>query len=114
MSRPLTASVTPAAARTRAARRPFLAPFLTPAVIAALLFAIALFAIFHYSVRAHIPGELTPGGFTLSNFVALMKPVYAGVFADTVLIQGTYQIKPDFPFASRLGLSLVYFCGSRN
>ncbi|GAB5375929.1 MAG: ABC transporter permease [Acuticoccus sp.] len=86
MSRPLTASGTPAAARRKSARHPFLVPFLTPAVIAALLFAVALFAIFQYSVRAHIPGELTPGGFTLSNFVAMMKPVYAGVFADTVLI----------------------------
>ena len=52
----------------------------------ALVFAVALLAIFQYSVRAFVPGELEPGGFTLSNFVAMMKPVYGGVFLDTVLI----------------------------
>jgi len=43
-------------------------------------------AVLQYSVRTPIPGSLEPGGFTLANFAALMKPLYARVFADTVWI----------------------------
>src|ERR1700724_4519110 len=39
-----------------------------------------------YSLRAYVPGSLEPGGFTLENFTALMKPLYARVFLDTVWI----------------------------
>jgi putative spermidine/putrescine transport system permease protein len=46
----------------------------------------ALIAILQYSVRAHVPGSLEPGGFTLANFVALLRPLYARVFLDTASI----------------------------
>jgi putative spermidine/putrescine transport system permease protein len=39
-----------------------------------------------YSVRAYVPGSLDPGGFTLDNFTALTKPLYARVFLDTIWI----------------------------
>src|SRR5215831_15833107 len=66
--------------------RPFLLLFVTPAVLCALGFAAALAAVMQYSLRAYVPGSLEPGGFTLENFAALMKPLYARVFLDTVWI----------------------------
>ncbi|MEO1104988.1 MAG: ABC transporter permease, partial [Pseudomonadota bacterium] len=66
--------------------RPFLRPFTFPAILAAALFLVALGAVFQYSVRAFIPGQLAPGGLTLENFADLAKPVYGWVFIDTVRI----------------------------
>jgi putative spermidine/putrescine transport system permease protein len=43
-------------------------------------------AILQFSVRAYVPGSLEPGGLTLDNFAALLKPLYARVFLDTVWI----------------------------
>src|SRR5689334_14671856 len=43
-------------------------------------------AVLQYSVRAYIPGSLEPGGLTLANFIALLKPLYARVFLNTVWI----------------------------
>ena len=57
-----------------------------PAVLCAIAFLAALTAVMQYSVRAYVPGSLDVGGFTLDNFVALMKPLYARVFLDTVWI----------------------------
>jgi putative spermidine/putrescine transport system permease protein len=42
--------------------------------------------ILQFSLREYIPGSLTPGGLTLANFTALLKPLYARVFSDTVWI----------------------------
>src|SRR6266568_1155513 len=70
----------------RAAGRPFLRLFMAPAVLCALGFAAALAAVMQYSLRAYVPGSLEPGPFTLANFAALMKPLYARVFLDTVWI----------------------------
>src|SRR5439155_16349047 len=36
--------------------------------------------------RAFVPGSLEAGGLTLDNFAALLKPLYARVFLDTVWI----------------------------
>lgn len=66
--------------------RPFLGVFVTPAFLCAVGLAAALFAILQFSVRAYVPGSLDPGGFTLDNFAALLKPLYARVFLDTVWI----------------------------
>lgn len=66
--------------------QPFLRTFVTPAALCAFAFAVAMAAILQYSVRAYIPGSLEPGGLTLANFTALMKPLYARVFLDTVWI----------------------------
>jgi putative spermidine/putrescine transport system permease protein len=56
----------------------------SPAVLCALAFACALAAVMQYSLRAHVPGSLEPGGFTLANFAALARPLYARVFLETV------------------------------
>jgi putative spermidine/putrescine transport system permease protein len=66
--------------------RPFLRLFVTPAVLCALAFAAALAAVMQYSLRAYVPGSLEAGGFTLDNFGALLRPLYARVFLETVWI----------------------------
>jgi putative spermidine/putrescine transport system permease protein len=66
--------------------RPFLRLFVTPAVLCALGFAAALAAVIQYSLRAYVPGSLEAGGFTLDNFAALLRPLYARVFLETVWI----------------------------
>ena len=67
-------------------QRPFLRAFVAPATLCALAFVAALAAVMQYSLRAYVPGSLEPGGFTLANFAALLKPLYARVFLDTVWI----------------------------
>jgi putative spermidine/putrescine transport system permease protein len=66
--------------------RPFLRSLVTPAALCAFGFLAAMAAVLQYSVRAFVPGSLEPGGFTLENFAALLKPLYAWVFIDTVWI----------------------------
>ncbi|MEA2858601.1 MAG: putative spermidine/putrescine transport system permease protein [Methylobacteriaceae bacterium] len=65
---------------------PFLRAFVLPAALCALALMAALAAVFQFSLRAYVPGSLEPGGFTPDNFLALMKPLYARVFLDTVWI----------------------------
>lgn len=67
-------------------QQPFLRSFLTPATLCALAFVAAMIAVLQYSIRAFIPGSLEPGGFTLANFAALLRPLFARVFVDTVWI----------------------------
>ncbi len=67
-------------------RQPFVGTFTTPAALCAIGFLAALAAVLQYSLRAYVPGSLDPGGFTLANFADLLKPLYARVFLDTVLI----------------------------
>src|SRR5882724_2641074 len=66
--------------------QPYLRTFAAPAVLCAFGFLAALAAVLQFSLRAYIPGSLEPGGFTLANFADLLKPLYARVFLDTVLI----------------------------
>jgi putative spermidine/putrescine transport system permease protein len=66
--------------------QPFLRAFVSPAVLCALAFLAALATVMQYSLRVYVPGSLDAGGFTLANFAALMKPLYARVFLDTVWI----------------------------
>src|SRR5215471_17056108 len=66
--------------------RPFLRVFVAPATLCALAFVAAMAAVLQYSLRAYMPGSLEPGGFTLANFAALLKPLYARAFLDTVVI----------------------------
>jgi putative spermidine/putrescine transport system permease protein len=66
--------------------RPFLRVFVAPAALCAFGFIAALAAVMQYSLRAYVPGSLEPGGFTLANFAALLKPLYGRVFLDTVWI----------------------------
>jgi putative spermidine/putrescine transport system permease protein len=78
----------PARVRERPAMipRPFLRAFVSPAVLCAAALLAALAAVLQYSLRAFVPGALEPDGFTLANFAALAKPLYARVFLDTVWI----------------------------
>ena len=66
--------------------QPFLRTFTAPAVLCAFGFLAAMAAVLQFSLRAYVPGSLEPGGFTLANFTALLKPLYARVFFDTVWI----------------------------
>jgi putative spermidine/putrescine transport system permease protein len=66
--------------------RPFLRTFTTPAALCAIGFVAAMVAVLQYSLRAYVPGSLDAGGFTLANFADLLKPLYARVFFDTVVI----------------------------
>jgi putative spermidine/putrescine transport system permease protein len=67
-------------------QRPLLRLLVSPATLCAVGFVAALAAVMQYSLRAYVPGSLEAGGFTLANFAALMKPLYARVFLDTVWI----------------------------
>lgn len=67
-------------------KRPFLGWFAAPSVLIAFGITASFLAIVQYSFRAHIPGSLDPGGFTLDNFTTLWKSVYGQAFVDTVLL----------------------------
>ncbi len=66
--------------------QPFLRAFVSPAALCALGLLAAMAAVLQYSLRAYVPGSLEVGGFTLANFAAMLKPLYARVFLDTVWI----------------------------
>lgn len=86
-------------------RRPFIGLFLTPAVLVAAGFVAAMAAILQYAFLAFIPGELQPGGFTFANFREMMKPLYAGVFYDTVklcLLTALLSLLAGYPLALAL------------
>lgn len=86
-------------------RRPFFGLFTAPAALAALLFACALLAVFQYSVRAYIPGSLDVGGLTFGNFTAMLRPLYARVFLETVwlcLLTAVISLLLGYPLAYTL------------
>ncbi len=66
--------------------RPFLGWFVSPAGLVAVGLIAAMLAVFQYSVRAYIPGSLEVGGVTLQNFAAMLRPLYALAFWNTVLL----------------------------
>src|ERR1051326_2327537 len=66
--------------------RPFLRAFLSPAVLCAAALLAALAAVLQYSLRAFVPGTLEPGAFTLENFTALAKPLYARGLGPAALL----------------------------
>ncbi|MBO4224410.1 ABC transporter permease subunit [Bradyrhizobium neotropicale] len=66
--------------------RPFLGWFVSPAGLVAVGLIAAMLAVFQYSVRAYIPGSLEVGGFTWQNFAAMLRPLYALAFWNTVLL----------------------------
>lgn len=86
-------------------RRPFLGLFVTPAAVAALVFAAAMLAVLQYSVRAYIPGSLEVGALTSDNFTAMLRPLYARVFLDTVwlcLVTAVVSLLLAYPLAYAL------------
>ena len=79
--------------------------FVTPAVLCALGFAAALAAVMQYSLRAYVPGSLEAGAFTLDNFAALLRPLYARVFLETVWIcflTAFFTLLVEYPLAYAL------------
>ncbi|WP_341992852.1 ABC transporter permease [Azorhizobium sp. AG788] len=66
--------------------RPFLALFVSPAMLAAGALVAAMAAILQFAFRAFVPGSMEPGGFTFANFTAMLRPLYADVFLQTVAI----------------------------
>src|SRR5437879_11459627 len=90
-------------------QRPLLRILVSPAVLCAVGFTAALLAVMQYSLRAYVPGSLEAGGFTLANFAALMKPLYARVFLDTVWIcflTAFFTLIVGYPLA----YALVHVC----
>lgn len=86
-------------------KRPFLTLFVSPAVLVAAGFVLAMAAVLQYAVLAHVPGELEPGGLSLSNFREMMKPLYAGVFLDTVrlsFLTALFALLAAYPLALAL------------
>ena len=86
-------------------RQPFLKLFTVPAVLVAVIFAIAMATILQYSVREQIPGSLNVGGFTFENFTAMLRPLYARVFLDTVwlcLLTALISLVLAYPLAYAL------------
>jgi putative spermidine/putrescine transport system permease protein len=67
-------------------KQPFLIWFVTPAAVAALLFLFALAAVLQFSFREFIPGSLQVGAWTLANLDYITRPLFVGVFLDTVAI----------------------------
>lgn len=67
-------------------KRPFLGWFASPSILIAFGITASFLAIVQYSFRAHVPGTLDPGGFTLDNFTTLWKSVYGQAFLNTVLL----------------------------
>jgi putative spermidine/putrescine transport system permease protein len=66
--------------------QPLLRIFITPAAICAIIYVGAMVTILQFSMREFIPGSLVPGGLTLANFTALLKPLYGHIFLNTVWI----------------------------
>ena len=89
----------------RPVKRPFLRLFVTPAVLVAGGFVLTVAAVLQYAVLAHIPGELEPGGFSLMHFRDMLRPLYAGVFFDTVklcLVTAVLALLCAYPVALAL------------
>jgi putative spermidine/putrescine transport system permease protein len=59
---------------------------LVPALVVIGMFAVALGALFQYSVLEFVPGSLRTGGFTIENFRRVASPQYLGYVWDTVLL----------------------------
>lgn len=104
-----------ASAQADIRQRPFFALFTAPAALVAVVFAIAMLAILQYSVREQIPGSLDVGGLTFANFTAMLRPLYARVFADTVwlcLLTAVISLVLAYPLAYALVRSSNMFVKS--
>lgn len=96
-------------------RRPFFGLFVTPAVVAAVLFALAMGMVLQFSVRAQIPGSLDVGGLTFRNFAAMLHPLYARVFLDTLwlcVLTAVISLVLGYPLAYALVRSRNVFVKS--
>lgn len=67
-------------------KRPFLGWFASPSILIAFGLTASFLAIIQYSLRAHVPGSLDPGGFTLDNFTTLWHLAYGRAFMNSLLL----------------------------
>ena len=65
---------------------------LLPSLVVIAVFAAALGGLFRYSVLEFVPGSLTPGGFTLANFRAVVSAQYLGYVWDTVVLSAATTV----------------------
>ena len=96
-------------------RRPFFGLFVTPGVTVALLFAVAMVMVLQFSVRMQIPGSLDVGGLTFRNFTAMLHPLYARVFLDTLwlcVLTAVISLILGYPLAYALVRSRSMFVKS--
>lgn len=85
-------------------QRPAFVPwFVLPSVLTALGLMVAMLTVLQYSIRAHIPGSLDVGGYTLDNFQDLYKSIYINAFVTTAWL----SIKTAF-FGLLLSYPLAY------
>lgn len=95
--------------------RPFFGLFATPGVTVALLFAAAMAMVLQFSVRTQIPGSLDVGGLTFRNFTAMLHPLYARVFLDTLwlcVLTAVISLVLGYPLAYALVRSRRMFVRS--
>jgi putative spermidine/putrescine transport system permease protein len=59
---------------------------LVPALVVIGMFAVAMGALFQYSVLEFVPGSLQTGGFTIENFRRVASPQYLGYVWDTLVL----------------------------
>ncbi|MCC5958333.1 MAG: ABC transporter permease [Rhodobacteraceae bacterium] len=67
-------------------KRPFLGWFASPSILIAFGLTASFLAIIQYSLRAHVPGSLDPGGFTFDNFTTLWHLAYGRAFMNSLLL----------------------------
>jgi putative spermidine/putrescine transport system permease protein len=78
---------------------------LAPALAALAVFAIALGALFQWSLLEFIPGSLRTGGFTGRNFLGVLAPQYLRYIGDTVVLSAlttAFTLVASYPVAYAL------------
>jgi putative spermidine/putrescine transport system permease protein len=78
---------------------------LVPALVVIGMFAVALGALFQYSVLEFVPGSLQTGGFTIENFRRVASPQYLGYVWDTMVLSAAttaLTLLASYPVASAL------------
>lgn len=65
---------------------------LLPALAVLAIFAVALGALFRYSLLTFVPGSLQTGGLTLENFRGVTSPQYLGYIWDTVVLSAATTV----------------------
>ncbi len=94
----------PTAAATHASRRLGLA-LLAPSLTVMAVFAVALGALFQFSLLQFIPGSLRTGGLTLDNFRAVLAPQYLRYIWDTIVLSvltTVFTLAASYPVAYAL------------
>jgi putative spermidine/putrescine transport system permease protein len=67
-------------------------PLLLPALLVTAVLAVALGALFQYSVLEFVPGSLTTGGWTTENFRKALGPFYLRYVWDTAIISAATTV----------------------